>query len=95
MASGTSSKTVVVGFRLPTDVYDILQRRVDGKNTHWNSVGQYLQDRIIYDTRREHRKGRSTFDTSVDNEFFDRRLEGKDARQRREKAKKEVQLGQV
>ena len=54
MAHGASSKTVVVGFRLPRDVYETLQRRVDGARTHWGSVGEYLQWRVIYDTRRKH-----------------------------------------
>lgn len=54
MAHGTSSKTKIVAFRLPVDVYNVLQRRIDGARTHWESVGEYLQDRIIYDVTRKH-----------------------------------------
>lgn len=89
MPSGTSSKTVVVGFRLPRDVFDVLQRRVDGQRTHWQSVGEYLQERIIYDVRRQHRKGKSSeIDYSADSDFFTRRLGGKDARTRQREAQR-------
>ena len=54
--SGKSSKTTVISIRLPNDVVCTLRRRVDGRRTHWGSVGEYLQDRIIYDTTRSHKR---------------------------------------
>ena len=54
MAHGYSGKTKVVGFRLPMDVLAILERRVKGEKTHWGSVAEYLQERVIYDVRRKH-----------------------------------------
>lgn len=52
--SGTSKQSVVVGFRIPMDVYETIQRRIDGPKGRWESVAHYLQERVIYDTRRKH-----------------------------------------
>ena len=55
---GTSKKTTVVSLRLPNEVVFTLQRRISGDRSRWLSVGEYLQERIIYDTQRSHtRKG--------------------------------------
>ncbi len=94
MPQGKSSKTVVVGFRLPKDVFDVLQRRVNGRATHWGSVAEYLQERIIYDVRREHVKGKSSdVELTSDKEFFKRRQGGRDMRYYNKG--KEAKVGQV
>ncbi len=49
MASKTST---VIAIRLPNEVVFTLKRRIDGKRTRWDSVGEYLKERIIYDTMR-------------------------------------------
>ena len=54
--SGTSSKTTLITLRLPNEVVYTLRRRIDGRRTHWSSVGEYLQERVIYDTERQHKK---------------------------------------
>lgn len=54
--AGTSTKTKVVSLRLPNEVVFTLERRIAGKRTRWDSVGEYLQERIIYDVMREHKK---------------------------------------
>ena len=74
MAHGKSEKTIVVGFRLPRDVYAILDRRVKGRKGHWGSVAEYLQERIIYDIRREHVKGKSSKVDMAD--FYQKRRGG-------------------
>jgi len=56
--SGTSSRTTIISLRLPNEVVYTLKRRIDGRRTHWSSVGEYLQERIIYDTQREHKRTR-------------------------------------
>lgn len=81
MPQGKSSKTRVVGFRLPLDVYEALERRVNGKDTRWGSVGEYLQERVIYDVRRPHAKGKSSnVKLTSDTDYFDRRLGARDKR---------------
>ena len=52
--SGTSKKTTVISIRLPNDVVFTLNRRINGRRGRWESVGEYLQERIIYDTMRVH-----------------------------------------
>ncbi len=72
--SGRSRKTQVVALRLPNNVMDILNRRINGRRTHWESIGAYLQDRIIYDTLRKHytsKNGRLK-DVAQDNMTFDK-----------------------
>ena len=54
--SGTSSKTTVVSIRLSNEVVFTLRRRMEGQRSRWDSVGQYLQERITYDTLREHKR---------------------------------------
>jgi hypothetical protein len=76
MGQGRSSKTVVVGFRLPLDVYEVLQRRVAGKNSHWQSVAEYLQERTIYDVRRPHVRGKSSNVNLTDDDGFFQRQRG-------------------
>ncbi len=53
MASKTST---VVSIRLPNEIVFTLQRRIDGRRGRWSSVGDYLKERIIYDTERQHGK---------------------------------------
>jgi len=52
--SGTSRKTTVVAVRLPNEVVFTLKRRLEGRRSRWGSVGEYLRERIIYDTERQH-----------------------------------------
>lgn len=52
--SGTSQISKRVSIRLPNDVVQTLRCRIDGRRTHWQSIGEYLKDRIIYDVRRPH-----------------------------------------
>ncbi len=92
MPSGKSSKTVVVGFRLPLDVYEVLQRRVNGRATHWGSVAEYLQERIIYDVRRVHTKGKSSQINNPDPDFWKRKMGGRYDEKKRKEIK---QRGQV
>lgn len=54
--SGTSKISTRVSFRLPNDVVQTLQRRINGRRTHWQSIGEYLQERVIYDVTRYHKK---------------------------------------
>jgi hypothetical protein len=56
--SGKSSKTETVCFRLPNDVVFTLKRRINGRRSRWGSVGEYLQERVIYDVERSHKKVR-------------------------------------
>ncbi len=52
--SGKSSQTKVIALRLPNDIYSILERRVNKSHRAYLTVGQYLKERIIYDTLRIH-----------------------------------------
>jgi len=52
--SGKSNKTTVVAIRLPNDVVFTLRRRINGNRSRWSTVGEYLKERIIYDTERRH-----------------------------------------
>ena len=54
--SGTSRISTRITIRLPNEVVRTLQRRIDGRRGHWESVGDYLKERIIYDTLREHKR---------------------------------------
>lgn len=57
-----SKLTVPVAFRVPTDVYKIVERRVrkkfpgvdldDKQIRYW--INQYLKERLTYDLRRKH-----------------------------------------
>ncbi len=50
-----SKLTKVIAIRLPNEVVFTLQRRIDGKRSRWSTVGEYLKERIIYDTERSHK----------------------------------------
>lgn len=52
--SGKSTKSEIVSFRLPNDVVSTLNHRIAGRRGRWQSIGEYLQERVIYDTRRLH-----------------------------------------
>ena len=56
--SGTSSKSTVVTIRLPNEGVCTLRRRINGGRSRWFTVGEYLKERIIYDTERKHGKRR-------------------------------------
>lgn len=56
--SGTSKISTRISIRLPNEVVRTLERRINGQRSRWGSVGEYLKERIIYDTMRSHqRKG--------------------------------------
>jgi len=57
--SGTSRISTRISFRLPNDVVRTLERRIDGRRSRWGSVGEYLKERMIYDTQREHKRRQS------------------------------------
>ena len=44
------NKTVPIAFRVPIEVYEVLNRRASGK------VNSYVKKRVIYDTLRKHGK---------------------------------------
>ncbi len=50
-----SSKTKVIAFRLPVEIYDTIERRVKSKRSHWNTISEYLRERVCYDISRSHR----------------------------------------
>ena len=52
--SGTSRISTRVSIRLPNDVVRTLERRIEGRRGRWDSVGDYLKERIIYDVQRSH-----------------------------------------
>lgn len=54
--SGKSSKSQLITLRLPNDVVYTLTHRINGKRGRWQSIGDYLKERIIYDVRRSHSK---------------------------------------
>ena len=54
--SGTSKISTRVSIRLPNEVVRTLERRIDGERSRWVSVGEYLRERIIYDTMRVHKR---------------------------------------
>ena len=49
-----SKRTQIVTIRLPNEVLSVLKRRVNGRRSRWSTVGEYLKERIIYDTERVH-----------------------------------------
>lgn len=51
-----SKKSQVIAIRLPVGVISTLQRRINGRRSRWSTVGEYLKERIIYDTERVHRR---------------------------------------
>jgi len=56
--SGTSTKSTVVSIRLPNEVVSTLSRRINGRRSRWVSIGEYLQERVIYDVERSHNRKR-------------------------------------
>ncbi|MCP4608958.1 MAG: hypothetical protein GY845_09625 [Planctomycetes bacterium] len=52
--SGKSTKSQIVCFRVPNEVYEILDRRMN--KSRFFSVNEYVQQRIIYDTLSNHGK---------------------------------------
>jgi len=54
--SGKSTKSQVIGIRLPNEIVGIIHRRA-AKN-RFNSVSDYHRERIIYDMTRKHVKQR-------------------------------------
>ena len=60
MSNKPSATTKVVAFRLPNEVYFVLERRAKKQNI---TVSAYLKKRVKYDTMRKHgRMGRERND---------------------------------
>ena len=55
MSNNPSSTTRAIALRLPNDVYAILERRADKQKV---KPSDYLRRRVVYDTRRSHKKVR-------------------------------------
>ena len=47
-----SNRTKIIAFRVPIDVYNVLERRVQGKRNKHDCVNSYVRSRVIYDTLR-------------------------------------------
>ena len=58
---GKSKISTVVSIRLPNEVVITLQNRINGRRSRWQTVGEYLKERITYDVLRSHDKGGSSF----------------------------------
>jgi len=43
-----------ITFRIPIDLYEIIQRRVGKKPGRWINVNDYIKERCIYDAKRPH-----------------------------------------
>ena len=52
--SGTSSVTVPVNFRIPKELAEKIQRRIDKRPGKWSNINQYCRERFIYDVQRKH-----------------------------------------
>ena len=52
--SGTSSTTVPVNFRIPVELYDIIQKRLAKRPGKWANVNVYIKQRVIFDAQRKH-----------------------------------------
>ena len=52
----TSGKSKVVSIRLPNETVAILSRRIKGRRSRWDSIGEYVKERLIYDIMRPHKK---------------------------------------
>lgn len=50
--SGKSSKSQVIPIRLPNEIVEMIKRRL--ANNRFDSISQYLRERIIYDMTRKH-----------------------------------------
>jgi len=54
--SGTSKISTRVSIRLPNNVVRTLERKIAGRRSRWSTIGEYLKERVIYDTERLHHK---------------------------------------
>ncbi len=50
--SGSSSRTRIVAYRLPVELYKVLEERC--KKNRWETPPLYLRDRAICDINRKH-----------------------------------------
>lgn len=57
-----SKSSGVVTIRLPNPVLYTISRRINGKRSRWDSVGEYIKERLIYDIMRSHRVSKSELD---------------------------------
>ncbi len=61
--SGTSKISTRISIRLPNSVVRTLERRIDGRRSRWSTVGEYIKERLIYDTERDHTRKQSPLTT--------------------------------
>ena len=54
--SGTSTKSTRISIRLSNEVVQTLNRKIAGRRSRWLTVGEYLKERITYDTQRSHER---------------------------------------
>jgi len=47
-------KSRVVSLRLPMSIVNTLERRIAGRKSRWQTIGEYLKERVIYDVERKH-----------------------------------------
>ena len=52
--SGKSSTSQVITIRLPNEIVETIKRRL--ANNRFDSISQYLRERIIYDMTRKHNR---------------------------------------
>ena len=49
-----SKTSGVVTIRLPNSVLYTISRRISKDRSRWSTIGEYIKERIIYDTERSH-----------------------------------------
>lgn len=54
--SGTSRISTVITIRLPNELVNTLKHRINGRRSRWDSVGEYIKERLVYDLTRSHGK---------------------------------------
>jgi hypothetical protein len=58
MAIGKSSRTKVISFRVPNEVYDKIVSRVEGQKPYPNTVPNYCREIVMLQVTRSHTKGK-------------------------------------
>ena len=49
-----SSKTIPVNFRISTELYGTIQKRIAKRPGRWLNVNEYIKQRTIFDSQRKH-----------------------------------------
>jgi hypothetical protein len=58
MAIGKSSKTKVISFRVPNEIYDTIEKKVEKWKPYPQSVNNYCREILILQVTRSHTKGK-------------------------------------